>query len=207
MVGGWMFLLVPAHPGSQGQRAVKRLLLFQEINSFRWYNDTVKIHQSQPNIYTLRYNCMVVNDEFLTSLLLLYWYLVAGGGWRQHLVRHQTVITIAGRRRGGPSAAAAAARSHVGVFRRSHPTRSPSSRLVSYRPTAQPAATAPRAASSRPSSHKRVPANNRIIIVIKAADAARLSTPAHNLIDSTAETTRNHSRDCKPPRRLTRLRP
>ena len=28
MVGGWVFLLVPAHPGSPGQRAVKRLLLF-----------------------------------------------------------------------------------------------------------------------------------------------------------------------------------
>jgi len=27
MVGGSMFLLVPAHPGSPGQRAVKRLLL------------------------------------------------------------------------------------------------------------------------------------------------------------------------------------
>ena len=27
MVGGWMFLLVPAHPGSPGQRAVKRLSL------------------------------------------------------------------------------------------------------------------------------------------------------------------------------------
>ena len=27
MVGYWMFLLVPAHPGSPGQRAVKRLLL------------------------------------------------------------------------------------------------------------------------------------------------------------------------------------
>jgi len=27
MVGGWVFLLVPAHPGSPGQRAVKRLLL------------------------------------------------------------------------------------------------------------------------------------------------------------------------------------
>ena len=25
--GGWVFLLVPAHPGSPGQRAVKRLLL------------------------------------------------------------------------------------------------------------------------------------------------------------------------------------
>ena len=29
MVGGWMFLLLPAHPGSPGQRAVKRLLLLQ----------------------------------------------------------------------------------------------------------------------------------------------------------------------------------
>ena len=27
MVGGGVFLLVPAHPGSPGQRAVKRLLL------------------------------------------------------------------------------------------------------------------------------------------------------------------------------------
>jgi len=27
MVGGWMFLLVPAHPGSPRQRAAKRLLL------------------------------------------------------------------------------------------------------------------------------------------------------------------------------------
>jgi len=27
MVGGWVFLLVPAHPGSPGQTAVKRLLL------------------------------------------------------------------------------------------------------------------------------------------------------------------------------------
>jgi len=27
VVGGWVFLLVPAHPGSPGQRAVKRSLL------------------------------------------------------------------------------------------------------------------------------------------------------------------------------------
>jgi len=27
IVGGWLFLLVPAHPGSSGQRAVKRSLL------------------------------------------------------------------------------------------------------------------------------------------------------------------------------------
>jgi len=27
MVGGWVFLLVPAHPGSPRQRAVKRLLM------------------------------------------------------------------------------------------------------------------------------------------------------------------------------------
>jgi len=29
MVGGWVFLLVPAHPGSPGQRAAKRSLLFK----------------------------------------------------------------------------------------------------------------------------------------------------------------------------------
>jgi len=28
MVGGWVFLLVPAHPGSPGQRAVKQLLCY-----------------------------------------------------------------------------------------------------------------------------------------------------------------------------------
>jgi len=30
VVGGWMFLLVPAHPGSPGQRAIKRLLLLRQ---------------------------------------------------------------------------------------------------------------------------------------------------------------------------------
>ena len=39
IVGGWVFLLVPAHPGSPGQRAIKRLLLLlllllQEFLSF-----------------------------------------------------------------------------------------------------------------------------------------------------------------------------
>jgi len=29
MVGGWVFLLVPAHPGSPGQRAIKWLLLYR----------------------------------------------------------------------------------------------------------------------------------------------------------------------------------
>ena len=39
MVGGWVFLLVPAHPGSPGQRAVKRLLLlllFPLLSFFRF---------------------------------------------------------------------------------------------------------------------------------------------------------------------------
>jgi len=34
MVGGWMFLLVPAHLGSPGQRAVKQLLL---LLLFMWF--------------------------------------------------------------------------------------------------------------------------------------------------------------------------
>jgi len=33
MVGGRVFLLVPAHPGSPGQRAVKRLLLLLSSSS------------------------------------------------------------------------------------------------------------------------------------------------------------------------------
>jgi len=41
MVGGWMFLLVPAHPGSPRQRAVKRLLLllllFIALASLLWH--------------------------------------------------------------------------------------------------------------------------------------------------------------------------
>ena len=32
MVGGCVFLLVPAHPGSPGQRAVKRSLLFVVVS-------------------------------------------------------------------------------------------------------------------------------------------------------------------------------
>ena len=31
MVGGWVFLLVPAHPGSPGQRAIKRSLLLLQL--------------------------------------------------------------------------------------------------------------------------------------------------------------------------------
>jgi len=31
MMGGWMILLVPAHPGSPGQRVVKWLLLLHFI--------------------------------------------------------------------------------------------------------------------------------------------------------------------------------
>jgi len=31
MVGGWVFLLVPSHPGSPGQRAVTRLLLLYRM--------------------------------------------------------------------------------------------------------------------------------------------------------------------------------
>jgi len=40
MVGGWMFLLVPAHLGSPGQMAVKRLLLLYDqtrnVTRVRW---------------------------------------------------------------------------------------------------------------------------------------------------------------------------
>ena len=45
MVGGWVFLLVPAHLGSPGQRAVKRLLLllFQGL----------EIWQKNPGIWRL----------------------------------------------------------------------------------------------------------------------------------------------------------
>jgi len=34
-VGGWVFLLVPAHPGSPGQKAVKRLLLLLFLPLYR----------------------------------------------------------------------------------------------------------------------------------------------------------------------------
>jgi len=34
MVGGWVFLLVPAHHGSHGQRTLKRSLLLLEL--FTW---------------------------------------------------------------------------------------------------------------------------------------------------------------------------
>jgi len=37
MVCGWMFHLLPAHPGSRGQRAVKRLLLLLYFTG-KWLN-------------------------------------------------------------------------------------------------------------------------------------------------------------------------
>jgi len=41
MVGGWVFLLVPAHPGSPGQRAVKRLLLLLwTVSLYLWHKFT-----------------------------------------------------------------------------------------------------------------------------------------------------------------------
>ena len=45
MVGGWVFLLIPAHPGSPGQRAVKRLLLL-----LLEYNNTHFIAIMQVNL-------------------------------------------------------------------------------------------------------------------------------------------------------------
>jgi len=38
MVGGWVFLLVPAHPGSPGQRAIKRLLYRCCLLTCRWWS-------------------------------------------------------------------------------------------------------------------------------------------------------------------------
>jgi len=38
IVGGWMFLLVPVHPGSPGQRTVKRLLLLLLLLWLQWFD-------------------------------------------------------------------------------------------------------------------------------------------------------------------------
>jgi len=46
MVGGWVFLLVLAHPGSHRQRSVKRSLLLCYWTDASWYQHhcTVLIH-------------------------------------------------------------------------------------------------------------------------------------------------------------------
>ena len=42
-----MFLLVPAHPGSPGQRAIKRLLLLLLILSHNTSPVSLRVHQSE----------------------------------------------------------------------------------------------------------------------------------------------------------------
>jgi len=44
MVGGWVFLLVPAQPASPGQRAVKWLLL---LNAYYFHIKTIFRHQKE----------------------------------------------------------------------------------------------------------------------------------------------------------------
>jgi len=44
MVAGWVFLLVPAHPGSRGQRAVKRSLLFCTFMIINWFHIIISGH-------------------------------------------------------------------------------------------------------------------------------------------------------------------
>jgi len=38
MMGGWVFLLVPAHPGSPGQRAVKRVVVVVVVLLLHHFN-------------------------------------------------------------------------------------------------------------------------------------------------------------------------
>jgi len=54
MVGGWVFLLVPAHPGSPGQRAVKQLLLlFPDLGTTTTRSSTPTLWDSTPHLTTL----------------------------------------------------------------------------------------------------------------------------------------------------------
>ena len=45
VVGGWMFLLVQAHPGSPGQRAIKRVCVCVCVGLVRWitFESTVPV--------------------------------------------------------------------------------------------------------------------------------------------------------------------
>jgi len=71
MVGGWVFLLVPAHPGSTGQRAVKRLsLLF-------WHQKT-----TVPGV-----SCGIVYMILHLSLSVEHWWQMDGWtGRRRQLI-------------------------------------------------------------------------------------------------------------------------
>jgi len=60
MVGGWVFLLVPAHPGSPGQRAVKRFVVvidcslkLLQVLLLHWHVEMCFIlHKQQPESTT-----------------------------------------------------------------------------------------------------------------------------------------------------------
>jgi len=53
MVGGWMFLLVPAHMGSPGQRAVKQLSLLCCCKRISWTNISKKTRMCLKEIHLL----------------------------------------------------------------------------------------------------------------------------------------------------------
>jgi len=88
MVGGWVFLLVPAHPGRPGQRTVKRSLLLllnasaTFLGVFGWQNRTKTgfgfIHFSAFDdvklkpVFPTQWNCLFGLDliGFVTDILL-----------------------------------------------------------------------------------------------------------------------------------------
>jgi len=73
MVGGWVFLLVPAHQGSPGQRAVKRLLLLLSI-----YHTDATVHEIDWAKLPRIFNCIKTASESVALWIL--WTL----GWKPY---------------------------------------------------------------------------------------------------------------------------
>jgi len=83
MVGRWMFLLVPAHPGSLGKRAVKRLLLYRCVFSL-----------STPTVHNLYRNYeLAVGHYYFADTSTINNTIIISTEIKAHKVKWQNVST------------------------------------------------------------------------------------------------------------------
>jgi len=79
-VSGWMFLLVPAYPGSPRQRAVRRLLLLLYVLALYMRNRKLPVH----------------GLEYAKNLGLI-WNIVTFNSWKRNILKHgmkQNLVVI-----------------------------------------------------------------------------------------------------------------
>ena len=94
MVGGWMFLLVPVHPGIPGQKAVKRLLLFHRVlyKHFEWYfvMKTFKVA-----VITNIPNTQILSSSY-NGHYISHWDEVSRRVWSRDVVSRVSVLAQSG---------------------------------------------------------------------------------------------------------------